>query len=569
MMVKSVKLKKILSSLSNVGWVATSIRPSLSALVIIIIAESLSSLASVFMAVESKNLIDAAVQNDLNRIFIHIALFIGIVLYNQASYAFLSVYSTRTKENYSNAMRQGIFSRLMNTEWMQVSRYHSGDLLTRLTSDINSVTSGSISILPSIVGLGVQLAAAFVTLMLYEPALAVLAFITAPLTVILGRVYASKIKKTHIKIQEVESSYRSRMQEFLQNLLILKTFNLEEHSKEKIAELQKERLHWITERSKAGVVSNTLLSLGYWLGYILAFVWGVIKLAGKTATFGVMTAFLQLVGQIQGPFIGLSRTVPQIISALASAGRLIELEKLDAERVEGQVEPPESAGISINEVSFKYEKDEQVLDAVSMEANPGEVVAIIGPSGEGKTTIVRLMLALLKPDTGNITCFDGSGKILDASAATRNWFTYVPQGNTLFSGTIADNLRSGDKEADDEEMWAALNAAGAGEFVERLPNGIDTAVGEKAYGLSEGQAQRIAIARAILRKAPVIILDEATSALDIELEEKVLKNIRNIRPARTCIMITHRKTALGTCNSIYSLKDGALYLEKKEANLVS
>lgn len=516
------------------------------------------------MAIASKNLIDSAVNDELSKAGLFIALFVGIILFNQAARAFLSVFTTRTLEKYSNTLRQRIFSKLINIEWAQVSRYHSGDLLTRLTSDISSVTSGSISILPQIIALGVQLIAAFVTLMTYEPSLAVLAFILAPFTVIIARFYAKKMNRMHIKIQETESSYRSQMQEYLQNLMIIKTFNLEEQSKERVGELQKERLHWVTERSKTGVMANIIMSLGYWIGYGLAFGWGIIKLANKTASFGTMTAFLQLVNQIQNPFMGLSRTLPQIIAALASAGRLIELEELNTEKSDFQIETPDSAGISFDNVSFRYEKDEQILDAISMKAMPGEIIAIVGTSGEGKTTMIRLLLALLKPDAGNITCFDTKGREYNISCSTRNWFTYVPQGNTLFSGSIADNLRSGEPGASEDDMKAVLRAVCALDFVEKLPNGIDTVIGEKAYGLSEGQAQRIGIARALLRKAPVIILDEATSALDIELEEKVLQNIRDMRPVRTCIMITHRRTALSTCNSVYRLKEGSMVIENIE-----
>ena len=555
-----MKIKDIIKDLPNVRWIAVTVKPFLPALILIVVIETLSSLAGVANAIVSKNIIDFAVNGELNTAIAYIALFVFIILASMAARAFLSVFSVRTLELYSNTLRQRVFAKLINIEWIQVSRYHSGDLLTRLTSDISAVANGSISILAQMVALGAQLTAAFITLMIYEPSLAILAFFLAPFTVVLSRVFAGKLKRMHVKIQETESSYRSLIQEFLQNLLVLKTFNLEEESKSRIDELQKERLHWVQERSKTGVVANTILSLSYWTGYILAFSWGVTKLANKTATFGTMTAFLQLVNQIQMPFIGLSRTLPQIISALASAGRIIELENLDMEAEENELETSISAGIRFKDVSFSYEKNETVLDSISMEALPGEIVALCGTSGEGKTTMIRLMLALMKPEHGSVQCFSENGNEYPASPATRKWFSYVPQGNTLFSGTISENLRLGETGASEEVLKAALEAAGALDFVEKLPDGMETVIGEKAHGLSEGQAQRISIARAILRKAPIIILDEATSALDIELEEKVLHNIRSLTPKRTCIMITHRKTSLGMCNRIYKLKEGKLTL---------
>lgn len=553
-----MKIKEAVKNLRNTIWIFKSIKPFTFSVVLIILIQVSTSITSVVIAIASKNIIDYASNNVMKKAALYAGIFGFIITYNLAANAFLSVYSTRTTELYSNTLRQGLFSKLINMEWLQVSKYHSGDLLTRLTSDIAAVTNGSVSIFPGIIALGVQLVAAFFTLLAYEPRLAALAFFMAPVTILLSRLYAKKLRHMHIKIQETESSYRSHMQEFLQNILVLKTFNLEDQSAEKVGALQKERLHWVTERSKTGATANTIISFGYWLGYFLAFGWGALKLANKTATFGTMTAFLQLFNQIQGPFIGLSRTVPQIISALASAGRLIELENMDAEARGNNIDIPEMAGVRFKDVSFRYEKDEQVLDAVSFEALPGEIVAITGTSGEGKTTMVRLMLALMKPDNGEVLCFDEKGNEHIVSSASRNWFSYVPQGNTLFSGTIADNLRAGLPGAEEEEMRAALTTACAMEFIEKLPEGINSVIGEKALGLSEGQAQRIAIARALLRHSPVILFDEATSALDIELEERMLKNIRNIEPARTCIMITHRRTSLDICNRVYKLKESRL-----------
>lgn len=554
-------IKAAVKSLSNFKWIAKSAKAFLPSIILIIIIESIVALGSVATAIVSKSIIDYAEKGIFDKIITYSVIFLLIIVFNLATNGFLSVYSARLLEQYSNALRQSIFSKLINMEWLDVNRYHSGDLLTRMTSDISTVANGCIKLPPQFISLGVQLIAAFITLMIYEPSLALLAFVLAPFTIVLSRFYGRKIKNLHLKMQETESQYRSQMQEYIQNLMILKTFNLEEQSKKKVGELQKERLHWVTERNKTGVSANIILALGYWVGYFLAFGWGALKLAKKTASFGTMTAFLQLVNQIQSPFIGLSRTLPQIIASMASAGRLIELESLTMESKGEAVDVPDAAGFSFDNVTFRYDKEEKVLDSVSMEAKPGEIIALVGTSGEGKTTMVRLLLALLKPESGEVKCFDDNGNEMTISSSTRNWFSYVPQGNTLLSGSIADNLRSGKLDCNEDEMRNALDIAGALEFIDKLPDGINTQIGEKACGLSEGQAQRIAIARAILRKSPIIILDEATSALNIELEEKVLQGIQNLKPARTCLMITHRKTALGMCNKVYKLKEGILTLE--------
>ena len=560
----------MLRDLPNFRWVAAKIKPFFGSVTLIILTDALVSLAGVTIAIVSKNIIDYATRNELHIAAKYAAVFAGIIIFRMAASAFLSIYSTNVQERFSNSLRQGIFSKLINIEWLQVSKYHSGDLLTRLTSDISSVASGSISVLSSIISLGVQLLAAFITLLYYDIKLAIFAFILAPVTILFSRFYGRRIKKYHIKMQETESKYRSHIQENLQNLLILKTYNLEENSMDRVKELQSERLRWVTERSRTGAAANSILSLGYWAGYFLAFGWGAIKLANKTGTFGTMTAFLQLVNHIQGPFIGLASTLPQIIASLASAGRLIELENLNAEEKGKKIDVPQSAGIRFKDVSFNYDEylnsdiensTGKLLDDISFDIEQGEIIAITGTSGEGKTTIIRLLLALLKPNKGRILCFDPEGNEYPISAATRNWFAYVPQGNTLFSGTIEDNLRFGASKASDKDLEEALKASCAMEFVDKLPEGIKTQIGEKAYGLSEGQAQRIAIARALLRKAPIIVLDEATSALDIALEEKIIQELRDLRPARTCIMITHRRTSLGICNKVYKLKEGKLFLE--------
>lgn len=554
-----MNFKSILKELKNFRWIRNSVKPFYRKLTLIIVCEATMSLGGVLMAVASKNLIDNAVESNINRAALFAAMFGGIILFNMIVNAFISVYSVRTLEQYQNLLRQDIFSKLINMEWLQVSKYHSGDLLTRLTSDIGTVANGSINLIPQMIALSVQLAAAFFTLLNYEPSLAFLAFILAPFTILISRLYGKKLKNMHLKIQETESSYRSHMQEFLQNILVLKTFNMEERSKDKVDELQKERLKWVTERSKTGVIANSILSLGYWIGYFLAFGWGAIKLSNKTASFGTLTAFLQLVNQIQGPFIGLSRTVPQIISAFASAGRLIELENNEMEEKDLHLELPGKAGIRFKNVHYSYDKEENILSDVSMEVLPGETIALTGTSGEGKTTMLRLIFSLLKPDKGNIVYINESLSEKTVSSATRNLFSYVPQGNTLFSGTIRENMLAGYEKANTNEIKEALKIAEAFDFVEKLAEGIDTLIGEKAHGLSEGQAQRIAIARAILRKSPILVFDEATSALDMEVEKKILQNIKNLNPQRTCIMITHRKTAFDICDKIYRLKDGILY----------
>ncbi|HEX9063428.1 MAG TPA: ABC transporter ATP-binding protein, partial [Clostridia bacterium] len=434
----------------------------------------------------------------------------------------------------------------------------SGDILTRLTSDVSSVAGGVINTMPSIIALFVQLITAFFTLFYFEPYLALLAFVLGPVTILFSRFWGRKIKKLQVKVQESESAYRSYIQEALQNLLVIKSFRLEEMSESDINALHQKRMQWIISRNKTSILASTVLGAGYWAGYFMAFAWGAMRLAQKATTFGTLAAFLQLVQQVQGPFLGLSRTVPQVIASIASAGRLMELEEIPLEKANGFGELPESVGIELQDVDFGYSDESEILRKVSVNVRPGEIVAVMGPSGEGKTTIIRLILALASPQGGRVLFKGTNGCEYSACAETRDLIAYVPQGNTLFSGTIEENIRCGNKNAALEEIKNAAVAASAWDFISELDEGLNTVIGERGIGLSEGQAQRIAIARAILRNAPILILDEATSALDVESEMHVLEAIKNTASQRTCIVVTHRPSALKICNRVLRLEKGNL-----------
>lgn len=545
-------------------WIKPDIWSFLPGLTVILLFNVSGSLINVATAIASKEMVDYAVAEKLNMAGIAAAVFAGLIITNLLMRIGESLLSVRIMESFSNAMRQRFFDRLLKTEWLPFSGYHSGDLLTRLTSDVNNITNCIVNTFPGIVALGVQLMASFITLMYFEPKLAILAFILGPFTVLFSRIWGRKLKHLHIKVQESESSYRSYIQESVQSFIIIKSFRLEKNSKETLQGLHENRMKWILERNRITLAANNIMALGYWAGYFLAFGWGAVRLSQKAITFGTVTAFLQLVQQVQTPFMGLARTLPQIIAMVASAGRLMELEKMSLEKRARQVPYCEDVGLSMQEVSFSYIDGQPVLEKITTEILPGQLVALVGSSGEGKTTLIRLLLALLRPSEGKVCFTDTLSGRYEASAATREWVTYVPQGNTLFSGTIADNLRSGKSDATQAEMEKATRAACAWSFIEELPNGLNTVIGERGHGLSEGQAQRIAIARAFLKKAPVMILDEATSALDMETEMNILSAIKYLSHNCTCLVITHRLSALRICSRVLRIQDGKLIEEKND-----
>lgn len=518
---------------------------------------------TVSIAVFSKNIIDVAAGGKVNLAVKYASLFVLVIILQITLDGILSALSTRTQEALANSIRLKLFERLSAATWMEYSKYHSEDILTRMTSDIGTVTNAVISILPGIVSLGTRLVAAFITLFMFEPILAVAAFVLGPVSVLLSRFFVRQLKYMHIKIQEAESTYRAYIHEAMQNMLIIKAFNLESSTGDKIGKLQNDRQRWIYKRSRLSAVSNSILSLSYWIGYFLAFIWGAVRLSAGAISFGTLTAFLQLAGQIQGPIVSLARSVPQLIAMFASTERLMEFNSLASERADTQELSWPFAGIRFEDVCFSYDSEKTVLRNISFEIRQGDIAVIIGPSGEGKTTILRLMLSLIRAQQGKVYFTGRDTDFREACVDTRKLIAYVPQGNTLFSGTIAENLRAGSSTSTEEELKDALTAACAWEFVDALPEGIHTRIGERGHGLSEGQAQRIAIARAFLRKTPIMIFDEATSALDAATEIKILQSLRRLKPARTCIIITHRPAALKICTRVLKLEDGNI-IENKD-----
>jgi ABC-type bacteriocin/lantibiotic exporter with double-glycine peptidase domain len=348
-------------------------------------------------------------------------------------------------------------------------------------------------------------------------------------------------------VQESESRYRSFIQESLGNLLIVKAFSNENNSVERLGELRQERFYWVFKKSKMSLISSSVLSLTFQFGYIGAFTIGAFLLAKKAITFGTMSVFMTLVNRIQAPILALAQTVPRVVSVLTSAGRVIELQDIPIETTERTNMDITQVGVKVEKLCFGY-SDDIVLEDVSFTVKPGEFVAVVGASGIGKTTLIRLIMSFIHSVAGSIQFINNKGDSEKVNAGVREFVSYVPQGNTLFSGTIRDNILMGKLTASEDEIEDALQLSASAYFVQQLPHGIDTVIGEKGHGLSEGQAQRIAIARALIRKSPLLILDEATSALDELTELEVIEGIRSLKPRITCMIITHRKSVLRYCD---------------------
>ena len=538
-------------------WVLGYTKPYAPRLLLILIFDILATLLSVGMAIIGKELIDRAIDGELSQLWKIIALYV-LVIFGSAVLSLVSgLFSTIVYEKFGFGIRKKVYRRILDTTWLDISKYHTGDLMTRLTSDVSAVADGISTTIPTVLRLLIELIVTFFTLAYYDLKLALFALLVAPVAMLSSMILGNKLKYLQVKVQQSESKYRSFMQESLANILIEKSFCLEDYSEEKLTQMRNERFYWVFKKNRTNMFAQAAMGLSFQLGYVVAFTWGVICVANKTITYGTMTVFLQLVNRVQAPIVSLAQVVPRIISMLASAGRIIELQNLPEEHFEGCEIQPEKIGVKVSNVSFGY-SDELVFDDATTEIRPGEFTAIVGKSGIGKTTLVRLMMAFTKNMTGDIVFFNDQGNKMQASPDARKFIAYVPQGNTLFSGTIKENILMGNMEASDDEVVEALKSAAAYDFVNEFPKGINTLIGEKGVGISEGQAQRIAIARALVRRAPFLILDEATSSLDESTELKVLEGIRKWRPSPTCLLITHRRSVLQYCDREIVIEDKKL-----------
>lgn len=568
------KLKPTKELWIKIKWITSHARPALPFLIFSIIANTIFSIIGIYNITVSKSLIDSAINKDSQATIHWLIVMVVITLISMISSPVTSFMSTHSSTKLTQDIQRKIYKHIQCSDWLEQSKFHSVSLLTRVTADVGNISSAILGTIPSLVSLLVTLIGSFYTLIDWAPSIALVAVFIGPFLILVGKYFSSKLKTLYKEAQEEDVKYRSFMQESIQNIMIVKTFCMEKINMHRLVDIQNNKYKIAMRNTKLSVITSLSISFCSSLSYFAIFTWGVLNIAKGASSYGEFTGILLLYSKIQSPFSSLTSMIPSLISTIAATERLMEIEAIPIEKMANEKELDNFSNstlslsstvssiftrpdIIFDDVNFAYKANNNILTNINLTIESGETIAFVGPSGEGKTTMIRLILSLINPTLGNVFLREDS-IIKDMNRNYRDLISYVPQGNTLFSGSIRDNLRYGKPNASDDEIRAALTSACAIDFVDNLDDGLDTMIGEKGVGISEGQAQRIAIARAFLRERPILILDEATSSLDPETEVNVLKAVRSLPSKPTCIIITHRPSALNICNRIMKLEKGHL-----------
>lgn len=542
-------------------WIFSYSRKYTKVIICYTIIGIISSTLGLVSSVASKYMIDIITGYQFEKLWLVAVIMVSSMVVSLLFTSLVNRYSTKLSIYVNNDMQADIFDRIIDADWLSISQFENGDILNRFNNDVNTVASNAVSWLPNLIIYVYSIAATLAVILYYDATMALIALLSAPILLLSGRYLMRKNSEYRRKVLEVNSKLMNYEVETFYNFDTIKSFGVMEHYSKGLRGWQ--------ERFKQTNLAYNLFTIKTNIGMsvlsagvsFLAFGYCLFRLWTGDILYGTMTLFLEQRSKLSNQFSNLVRIVPGMLNSAVSARRIRELVELPREvHMPEQSERMQQAAqhgftVQLEHVNFAYIQEHRVLTDSNFIASPGEIVALVGPSGEGKTTMLRMILGLLHPNQGTAQLVTQDGETVPIHADTRRYFSYVPQGNTLMSGTIADNLRVVKEDATEEEIKQALETACAWEFVQKMPDGIHSLLGTRGRGVSEGQAQRISIARAVLRDAPILLLDEATSALDVATERQVLRNIMHRHPNKTCIVTTHRPSVLNLCQRIYRVID--------------
>lgn len=517
---------------------------------------ALISLIFIILALLSKQVIDIATGKQAGDIRLYFVLFIVLIAFQAGLNILNSNIRVRASGKIEMNIKKGIFSSLLQKELIELGKYHSGEYINRLTSDIGIVVEAIVSILPQAVSMVVKLVAGLAVLVLLDPLYTIILIACGIFVFLISWFYRKKFKALHKEVQQTDGKTRSFMQECIENLIVIKSFASEKPIMNRLKALQSDNYRAKIKRNTVSNLASTGVYVLFTSSYYFTLIWGVMQVGAGTMSFGSLTAFLQVFEQVKAPFKNISGIIPQYFSMMASIERLKEIENLKNEVSTKNVDHIKDIYemmeyIKFENISFTYD-EEPILKNVSAIINKGELVAVVGSSGAGKSTLIKLLLGLIAVDEGEIY-LKAKDKRYKIDAGMRKLFSYVPQGNMILSGSIKENITFFNDEVSEQEVINSAQTACIMDFVSELPNGLDTLIGERGVGLSEGQVQRIAIARALTSKAPILLLDEATSALDSATERELLKKLKSIKN-KTCIFISHREATIADCDRVIKIE---------------
>ena len=561
--IKRIKEGRLQEMWRQTKWIYSYARRYWLAMILYTALGMVSTVVALLSSFVSRDLVDIITGHQTGAVVTTFATMIGLglgtTILNMASDFATSWISMKV----NNEISADIFEKILITDWESLTNYHTGDLLTRWGSDASKISSGVLNFIPDAIICIFRFASAFAVVLYNDYTFAIFAFLGMPVSLILSKTLMRRMVNNNKRSAAMGAKMSGFNQEAFSNIQIIKGFDLIRLYGQRLRQLQKEYVTMQMDFKKMAIWTSLLLTtVGMVVSYS-AYGWGIYRVWSGAITYGAMTMFLGLSGQLTGALNNLTSMVPNAISLTTSAGRLMDIVEMPQEDYSQESEVAEflekhcqdGVSLELQNISYSYKTGTEVFQSASLEAHPREVIGLVGPSGEGKTTMMRLLLSLAVPQEGEAEFTSGYDSV-PLSPATRRLIAYVPQGNTMMSGTIAENMRNVKTDATDEEIIDVLKMACAWDFVKKLPEGINSVVKERGGGFSEGQAQRLSIARALLRKSPILLLDEATSALDVATERKVLRSIMaDTSYPRTCIVTTHRPTVLTMCDRVYAIRD--------------